>query len=280
MNHNRTLEEIFKSIFHDKLNFKEFLEIDICNEYRVFEFKGRKVYSPSQKLKKIHRFINGCIFEYADYNRDVVFSYLKGVSIRDAIEKHAQNQYFYQTDIRDFFGSITSDNVIYSLKNQLKHAPISDISDYIELIFNIVVIDKKLPTGFSTSPILSNMCLFNFDNELEKICLSKDMIYTRYSDDIIISSINEISEEKTTSLIQSLLFDFVGDGVVINNKKTKAHKKGTRKSLLGLNILPNGEVTIPSKDKKEVEILLHFYLNNSEIFNKYIEKNILPRYRK
>lgn len=278
-NNNRTLEEVFISIFHEKLKFKDFLELDIEKEYKVLEVKGRKIFSPSKKLKQVHRFINGSVLEYAEYNKEVVFSYLKGVSIRDAIEKHAKNKYFYQTDITDFFGSINAENVHQSLENQLDNTPISDISNYIELIFDIVVIDGKLPAGFSTSPILSNICLFNFDNELEKICISEDMIYTRYSDDIIISSKNKINEQETTDIIQSLLFSQVGSNVIINDKKTKIHKKGTNNHLLGFNILPNGEVTIPSKDKREIEILLHFYLNNPENFKNYVEKNILNRYR-
>ncbi|MCI1033312.1 reverse transcriptase family protein [Raoultella terrigena] len=278
-NNNRTLEEVFTSIFHDKLKFKEFLELNITKEYEVFEVKGRRLYSPTKKLKQIHRFINGSIFEYAEYNKNVVFSYLKGVSIRDAIEKHALNQYFYQTDIRDFFGSINGENINHSLSSQLDNTPISDISDYINLIYNIVVIDQKLPVGFSTSPILSNICLFNFDNELEKICISNNMTYTRYSDDIIISSGNEINELETTSIIQSLLFNFVNNEFIVNDKKTKTYKKGSGNSLLGFNILPNGYVTIPSKDKKEVEILLHFYLTSPKSFEDYIIKNIVNRYK-
>ncbi|EGR1444982.1 TPA: reverse transcriptase domain-containing protein [Vibrio cholerae] len=277
-NYNRTLEEVFKSIFHDKLKFEEFLKLDVKNEYQVFDIKGRKVYSPSKKLKKIHRFINGSIFEYADYNKNVVYSYLKGVSVRDAIEKHAKNNYFYRTDIKDFFGSITGENVIRSLENQLGNVPISDISNYVNHIFNLVVVNGRLPAGFSTSPILSNICLFSFDKELEVTCQRDDMVYTRYSDDMIISSINEIDEEKITGLIQSLLFRFVGDNVFLNDKKTKIHKKGTQGTLLGFNILPNGEVTIPSRDKKEIEILLHFYLSNSDSFVNYVSKNIQPRY--
>lgn len=105
------------------------------------------------------------------------------------------------------------------------------------------------------------------------------MTYTRYSDDIIISSGNEINELETTSIIQSLLFNFVNNDFIVNDKKTKTYKKGSGNSLLGFNILPNGYVTIPSKDKKEVEILLHFYLTSPKSFEDYIIKNIVNRYK-
>ncbi|TOO89605.1 hypothetical protein CGH27_26960, partial [Vibrio parahaemolyticus] len=55
--------------------------------------------------------------------------------------------------------------------------------------------------------------------------------------------------------------------------------KGDKFNILGYNILPNDEVTISSKDKKEAEILLHFYLNDLDKFDDYVRKNIYPRFK-
>ena len=38
--------------------------------------------------------------------------------------------------------------------------------------------------------------------------------------------------------------------------------------------MPNGIVTIPNKDKKSVETMLHFFINDEEKFKDYVSKNI------
>lgn len=277
--HRRTLEEVFKSTFHSKLAFEDFIGINICDEYSVSTYKKREVFSPSDKLKKIHRFINGSVLEYADFNRDVVYSYLKGRSVRDAVEVHSKSQFYYQTDIYNFFGSISPSNVKKSIENQFSNVPISDIKDYQGFLFSLFVVDGKLPIGFSTSPLLSNICLRDFDDALNQYCIENFYRYTRYSDDIIISSDNQFCIDKLSKHIQNFLLQYVNENTKINKGKTKVHTKGDKFNILGYNILPNDEVTISSKDKKEAEILLHFYLNDLDKFDDYVRKNIYPRFK-
>jgi len=185
------LKEIFISTFHDKMSFDDFLALEIREEYELVNLKKRTVFAPSAKLKKVHRFLNSTIFEYADFNKDVVFSYRKGCSTRDAVENHANNSIFFQTDISNFYGNIGLKNVIKTLSEQLTDIPVSDVDEYLGHILNLIVVDNQIPAGFSTSPLLSNICLFNFDNALFSYCKSNDLTYTRYSDDLIISSKNE-----------------------------------------------------------------------------------------
>ncbi|HAS6105916.1 TPA: RNA-directed DNA polymerase [Vibrio vulnificus] len=275
----RTLKEVFKSTFHDKISFKEFINLNLDEEYTISTFKKKKIYSPSDKLKKIHRFINSSILEHADFNREVVYSYLKGSSVRDAVELHSQSQYFFKTDIHNFFGIITTRNIKKSLEEQFSNVPISDIDMYKEFLFKLMVIDDVLPVGFSTSPLLSNICLFEFDNHLQAYCSSNNFKYTRYSDDIVISSNKSFDIEEMSENIQALLSKHVNEGAKLNKSKTKVHSKGERINILGYNILPNDEITISSKDKKETEILLHFYLNDLDKFDDYVTKNIINRFR-
>ncbi|MBR9874556.1 MAG: RNA-directed DNA polymerase [Vibrionaceae bacterium] len=275
----RTLEEVFKSTFHDKITFEDFINIDLNSEYKITIFKNKEIYSPSDKLKKMQRFINGSILEYADFNKDVVYSYLKGNSVRDAVELHSKSQYYFQTDIHNFFGTITGYNVKKSLEEQFSNVPISDLDNYKDFLFNLMVVDGKLPVGFSTSPLLSNICLYNFDNALYKYCESNGFLYTRYSDDIVVSSDSHISIDEISEKIQSLLLIHVNESAKLNKRKTKAHSKGEKINILGYNILPNDEITISSKDKKETEILLHFYLNDLDRFDNYVRNNISPRFR-
>lgn len=265
----RSLEEIFVTTFHEKMSFEEFLKLDVNNEFHRIELKKRIIYAPSLKLKLIHKFINKTVLEFADYCSDVVFSYRKGVSIRDAVEKHSGNNVFFQTDFSNFYSSIHLSNVASSLNNQLSNIVISDISLYVNRIIELTVIDDHIPVGFATSPLLSNICLFDFDNHLLEYCNSNNLTYTRYSDDIIISGINGEFIKDIKEVIENLLIKHVSAHIHLNESKTKVNKKGHNFKLLGFNILPNGTVTIPSTDKKEVELLLYFYLTDNSKFENY-----------
>lgn len=254
------------------MSFKEFLSLDINNEYHTIDLRKRVIYAPTPKLKQIHRFINKTILEFADYSKDVVYSYRKGVSVRDAVEKHSNNTIFFQTDFSDFYSSIHAENVKTSLYKQLSNTYISDIEKYIDRILELTVIDNHIPAGFSTSPLLSNICLFDFDQELLKCCNDIGLTYTRYSDDIIISGSDKTFTDDILSIIKDLLGKHVNSEISINDSKTKINKKGHDFKLLGFSILPNGIVTIPSEYKKEVELLLYFYLTDNEKFEDYFKK--------
>ena len=52
---------------------------------------------------------------------------------------------------------------------------------------NLCTLNYSLPQGAPTSPILSNIVMLNFDNEIEKIVLEKRIRYTRYADDMTFS---------------------------------------------------------------------------------------------
>lgn len=275
MSEKRSLEDIFLSTFHDKYSFKEFLELDVSEEYEIFKINVRTIYSPSPKLKAFHKFIISCVFEYADFNENVVFSYRKGTTIRDAVEKHSNSDFFFQTDIKSFFTSISLTNVRNTLNNQLVNIPVCDINQYVDLLIKYCVVDNTLPAGFSTSPILSNLSLFEFDNKLEKFAKENLLQYTRYSDDLILSSksLDRINDIEQT--IQKYLTLYLNDTVKLNLSKTKITKKGQRIKLLGLVILPNGLVTIDKKNKKEIETLFHLYLTDDKMFENYISKHFI-----
>ncbi|MDO6527872.1 reverse transcriptase family protein [Motilimonas sp. 1_MG-2023] len=274
MNDVRTLREVFDSTFHNKLTFSDLTEIVVTDECKKIITKQRTIYAPSEKLKKIHRFINGSILEFGEYNKDVVFSYRKGVAIRDAVEKHANNQYYFQTDIRNFFGSLDENIVKNVINNQLNEVPISDIDNYKELLFGLFTVENIIPAGFSTSPLLSNLCLFNFDNKLYEYCTKNSLTYTRYSDDIIISTNDLEDTYPLESIVTKILKSEVGKKLSLNSKKTKVQSRNEKVKILGFNILQNGIVTISSKEKNEVEILLNFYLSNLEKFDNYAKEKL------
>lgn len=268
-----TLEEAFNSTFHDNLDFNDFLNISLENEYKEIHLKKRNnTVSPSKLLRKYHKFLNNFIFDYADVNKNIVFSYIEGKNAFDAVSRHSKSSHFFQTDIKKFFESIDINDVKKIIESQLSGSPISDIENYKERLTHLVTVNKKIPIGFSTSPNISNTFLYSFDNRLEEYCLDRGMIYTRYADDLIVSTSEAIKLDGIQNKVAGIFRELFGSRIDINLKKTKHTKIGRKIKLLGMIILPSGEVTVDPKLKSEIEVLLHFYVNDRAKFRKYLEK--------
>ncbi|OGT79953.1 MAG: hypothetical protein A3I13_02600 [Gammaproteobacteria bacterium RIFCSPLOWO2_02_FULL_47_50] len=266
------LKEAFNSTFHKKLNFDDLLNLEIINEYTSFNIRNKQILNPSEKLKKYHRFLNSFIFDYAKINTSVVHSYRKEKTAYTAVSVHANSKYFFQSDINDFFNSITATDIKNVLNSNLDDSPISDIVNYKDQLINIVTVNNILPIGFSTSPNISNTCLYNFDNSLETYCNERDINFTRYADDIILSSNTKESMVGIEEIVSKILNEFFNDRFVLNQHKTKRLRKGNKVKLLGMVILPSGKVTVDMKLKKQLEILLHFYINDKDKFSDYLGK--------
>jgi len=263
-----SLQTAFDSRFHHKLSFDDFLNLDVTQEYQILDRKKQLILNPTAKLKKYLRFLNSFIFNEALVNANVVHSYRQGRNAYTAVEKHANSKYFFQTDIQNFFSSITTEIVGSVLDKNLSNA-ISDIHNYKDQLLNFIVVNNTLPVGFPTSPSITNTCLYDFDNALESYCLKKGIIYTRYSDDIILSS-NNINLNNIENIVSEYLELFFNDKLLLNTNKTKHTHKGKKIKILGMVVLPCGKVSVDMKLKKQLEILFYFYINDKEKFEDYL----------
>ena len=269
----KTLEQIFNAVFHKEENFADFRGLDVSQEVEVRTFKDRDVYKASDKLKKYLRFINNVILRHVKTNSDVVHSYVKGKSSLTAVLAHTQSKYFFTTDIESFFSNIAAEYVNSMLRRNEDAIPISDLTEYIELIVNLVTYKGRLPVGFPTSPQISNAFLIDFDDQLKSYCDERGLIYTRYSDDIIVSGKGLKDLENLEQTVKQMLKRYASEELLINESKTRYTHLGNKVKILGLVITPHGKVTIDSKYKNSLESLIHFYINDKEKFSDLLNKS-------
>ncbi|NYH12672.1 reverse transcriptase domain-containing protein [Pseudomonas moraviensis] len=266
----RPLKELLVAMHQGKFEFPELDTGDITSLYETKKYNDREVHVPNKKLRTFHSFIKLILLDHLDTNEDVVFSYRKGVNAVDAVSKHSRSKYFFQTDIKNFFNSIDEDMVKETILKNIEQCPISDIQDHIEKIVKTLTVNNSVPVGFSTSPTLSNACLFTFDNTLQEYCKNNSLVFSRYSDDIIISSMEKSSTFEAEKYISQKLSEITKNKLSINEAKSKHTQTGNKIKLLGMVILPNGKVSIDIKFKQDTEIKLHYYLTNKETFKKIV----------
>ena len=254
---------------HGKYRYEDFLNESIASNYR-FELVGpaskrRQVLVPNKKLKAFLTFLNLFVFEYLPIQKDVVFSYRKGATAAQAVERHRDAKYFLQMDIQDFFPSIGRALIEDSISAGADSTPVADLKSHIARILDFTCVDDQLPLGFPTSSPLSNAVLFRFDGRLLDYCQALGLQYTRYSDDLIFSSHNPIPRACADE-IQEILTQQTLGLLSINRSKTKFFQTGGKIKILGMMILPNKKITIDSKIKIDLEVLLHFYLTDRKKF--------------
>lgn len=273
----RPLEQLFFATFRGKQELNELLELDVRAAYSEKDFDGRVVYSPDKKLKLYLGFLSRVLFDRLPVETDVVFSYRKGVNVVNAVEKHSEGKYFFQSDIKNFFGSIDREMISRSVLAALELCPISDIEQWLDRVLDLVTVDGVLPPGFPTSPVISNACLYEFDKKFLSWCKLNSLTYTRYADDLIVSGGVEEKMHLLLPCITQLLDAEFGGRIKLNAQKTKFIRPGEKVRMLGVAILPNGKVSVDGRLKKHSETAMHCLLKDKQMFTSFLKEKDLEK---
>lgn len=190
---------------------------------------------------------------------DNVYSYVKKKYIKDCVLIHKDSSFILQLDIEQFFYSITKEAFIERasvyLDCDLENRLLGDIAE-------ITFIDGRLPVGFSTSPIISNIFMYELDNRISQYCDKNEVKYSRYSDDFIFSS-NDVSLfVRHKDQLMKIITEY--HELAINKDKTKELTKAKKREILGLVIANNGEVSIGRSKKKNIKNLIKRFFNGQD----------------
>lgn len=270
-----TLQQAFESTFHTKYDFVDFLSSDSSMSSKIVSSSKTSsvFYQPEPNLKAYLKFLNRFVFSHLLIQNDVVFSYRKDHSVLQAILQHQHNGCFFKTDLKDFFNSITEDQVRRVIQTKLHESPIYDLNAYHPFLEQLVMIDGKLPVGFPTSPAISNSVLYEMDVFLADWAKSNQVVYTRYADDLIFSAQTDEVLKQLPQLLEELLENLYGGSLQLNPEKTFFTHSGKKLKLLGLVLLPNGHVTISKTVKTKIETLLHYYSVDKKVFSEMLERD-------
>lgn len=217
----------------------------------------REVFLPSPEIKAFQHYV---IEKYLSKIPTSPFAvgYTKGKSIIDNVCPHIGNKSFLHIDVKDFFDSIDFEVFKGILENYSNIIP----NEYVEDILKIITYKRKFVQGCVSSPMVSNIYLFSFDNRISELVQDLDCgIYTRYSDDITISSKKKI-DVSYLSLIQEELSQI---GLSLNKRKTYFTSDLNSIRITGLNIV-GSRLCVGTKYKKDIknQIFQTLKRNNSQ----------------
>ena len=213
---------------------------------------------PSSDLMRVQRVINSVILSKVPAHSASV-AYTKGSSIYNAASIHCGCKWLIKLDIKNYFESI-SERSVYSIFRSIGFPALLSFemarictrviprrgltydSRWINPRFEKGKIKAyrnrdvgSLPQGSPSSPMLANLASVHLDEEIADLAYKNGLEYTRYADDITLSTDNEyFSRLKASKLIQEVYFVMRKYGFEPNTTKASVTPPGGRKVVLGL----------------------------------------------
>lgn len=232
--------------------------------YKVYSIPKRNggertIAQPSAALKIIQRFV-------VDEKLSVLpvhaasAAYVKGKGIADNAIRHVKSRYILKLDFNNFFNSISPRDFRRAIAAAgLDEYFAEDMPHYERVLFWGAgsFVPKMLSVGAPSSPKLSNIIMYRFDEEISVAARTHGVTYTRYADDITISSNNIesclVMERAAVDALRKLKYP----SLKFNNEKRGLYGRGERRMVTGLIITPEEAVSIGRDRKRLISSMVH-----------------------
>ncbi|MBN2313482.1 MAG: RNA-directed DNA polymerase [Sedimentisphaerales bacterium] len=218
-------------------------------KYRIFEIqkkssKTRQISAPPKNIAILQSKLN-TILSLVYEPKPCVHGFAEGRNILSNAQHHTKRRHVVNIDLKDFFPSIYLGRV----KGALMSKPFCVGRIAAEVISQICCRDDGiLPQGGATSPIISNIICRSLDNDLMSFARKNRCKYTRYADDITLSTSSfrlptAVGKVENGNLILSdtLVLIVEKHKFIINPKKVRYTPPFLRQDVTGLivNEFPN-----------------------------------------
>lgn len=215
----------------------------------------RQVSQPSPELKTLQYWILNNILRKIPISK-AACAYNKGNSIKTHALLHCSSRYVLHSDICNFFPSIHIAHLIPILKVNKQifdNLGIDELETSILQIGMICFRGDTLCIGAVSSPAISNIVMTSFDEELYAYCQERDYIYSRYADDIYISSKDYIDED----IVKTIRIALEKNGFLINLKKTRFFSTKYRRMITGIILTNDSKISVGTNRRNLIKKMVY-----------------------
>ncbi len=246
----------------DEASLLKFAEKPIYTQWSVPKPTGgrRLIESPHPALKGVQKALSGYLQAvYYTIRPDNVFGAVvspldeaKTRNIYTNAERHIGKKWVLNVDIHDFFPNITREKVFHTFSS----APFLFEPKLAQWLAAITTHENRLPQGAPASPIIANLVCWDLDKQLQKTANANKWTYTRYIDDITISSDKGIKEKE----VQQILDIVTNAGFEPNTDKVSLTKSKNEPVVTGLILGPK-KPDVDNKFAKDLARDMDMYLD-------------------
>lgn len=235
--------------------------------YKVYEIKKRQagktrtIAQPAREVKRLQYWvIENILNRYRIH--PAALAYRKGKSILHNAKIHAKKRYLLKLDFKDFFHSIKGDDFRKFIKaHNSENLDFSDIENLTRILFwkpyrngNLV-----LSIGAPTSPMLSNILLYEFDRRVSEYCKPARVTYTRYADDLTFSTNRTHLLDEVEVAVKQICSGLEYPRLILNQEKRVHASKATSRRVTGLVLSNEGSVSIGHERKRQLHAAVHHF---------------------
>ena len=243
--------------------------------YRSFKIPKRsgglrQIDAPNDELKRALYDLK-MIFEkkfYMSYHT-AAFAYVHGRSTIDSVKRHQQNKsrWFLKTDMRHFFPSTSPEFLMKMLCMTFPFCAFVQDDwgnrELLEKALSLCFLNGGLPQGTPTSPMLTNALMIPIDHAISKMCheYQPHLCYTRYADDILISSEYSFKWTDVQNKLIAILNSFEAP-FSLHPDKTRYGSSAGRNWNLGVMLNTENKITIGHEKKKVFKAMVFQFMTD------------------
>jgi retron-type reverse transcriptase len=218
----------------------------------------REISQPAKELKLLQRAFCDHFLKALPIH-GAAKAYVAGASIRDNAEAHVENGPILKFDFRNFFPSLTArDWVAYCYTND-----IFQNEEDLKLSSNLLFHKKnsgsvlRLAIGAPSSPLLSNIIMYEFDRNICNEVASHKVTYTRYADDLTFSAKRTGYLNCVEKILRGIILKMDSPRLKINDEKTVLATKKYKRNVTGLILTNDNKISIGHERKREIRAAVH-----------------------
>lgn len=228
----------------------------------------RKINAPCDELMNaLRRLKNILEVDFGALYHTSAFAYISNRCTVDAVKKHQDNKsrWFGKFDFHDFFGSTTMGfvmqqfSVIFPFSEVMKT---QEGDSALRTAISLAFLNGGLPQGTPLSPTITNIMMIPIDFKLANKFRDFDgqnFVYTRYADDMIISSRRHFDCAEVERFIIQVLKE-ENAPFKLNKEKTRYGSSNGQNFNLGIMLNQRNELTVGYKKKREFKAMLSNYI--------------------
>ena len=205
----------------------------------------RKLSVPDLILKSVQRAIADNILAHYPVSKYAT-AYKVGSSVQKNARPHVKKEKILKLDIEGFF-----DNIIYSKVKDIVFYE-EKYSEPIRILLTMLCYYREsLPQGAPTSPAITNIMMYDFDERIGAYCSERGIAYTRYCDDMAFSG--AFDEKEVIAIVKAELQKL---GLFLKNRKTAIISNTKRQTVTG--IVVNEKINLTKEYKKKIRQEMYY----------------------
>ena len=205
----------------------------------------RNLSVPDDVLKSIQRQIADVLLIHMPVSR-YAKAYRFGSSTLRNAKHHVGKQVVLKLDILHFFDSIRYTTV------KDKVFPEEIYAEPLRILLTMLCYHKDtLPQGAPSSPAITNIILYEFDELVGQWCRERGIAYTRYCDDMTFSG-----DFASAEVIRFIRLELKKMGFLLNEQKTRIQHPGQQQTVTG--IVVNEKMSIPTDYRRKLRQELYY----------------------